>query len=261
MDKKELRITCCLGGLITAAVLVVLLNVLPFPDSWARLIKCLIDRDIAGTAPQTNFFGVQLYMWLFFGWGIGELVARHIISRSEYAELSLRLLPEDALPGSSSKVLQVSDMVEVHRVVNNYGTGGPLCRMIKMTANQFQSTGSVAICNEVLNSICDLRANEVACSYNLVRYIAWLLPSLGFIGTVWGILNALNSVAAGNFNDPAVLGAMIANLSVAFYTTLLALLMCCCLMFLMHLIQGREEQATNAFAEYCMQNLINRLVA
>lgn len=261
MDNKELRLICCGAGVLSAAVLVVLLNVLPLPDSWARLLKCLVDRDLTGSTAQINFLSVQLFMWLFFGWGMGELLTRWFVSRRDTAELELHLLPEDEEDGTGSAVLQVRDMAEVHRVVKSCGTGGPLCRMITMTANQFQSTGSVGICNEVLNSICDLRANEVTASYNIVRYIAWLLPSLGFIGTVVGILNALHGAASGNFSDPAVLSAMISDLSVAFYTTLLSLIMCCVLMFLMHIIQGREEEATNAFAEYCMRNFINRLVA
>ena len=93
----------------------------------------------------------------------------------------------------------------------------------------------------------------------MVRYLSWLLPTLGFIGTVYGI--AITLAVAGNANpeDPALLGNLTRSLAVAFNTTLLALLQSAFIVFLMHLTQGREEQALNTSGQYCLNNLINRL--
>ena len=63
-------------------------------------------------------------------------------------------------------------------------------------------------------------------------------------------------------NDPtteAFLGEVTAKLAVAFYTTLVALVMSSVLVFLMHIIQGREEMLLVRISQYCLNNFINRL--
>lgn len=116
-------------------------------------------------------------------------------------------------------------------------------------------------------STLELYQHETELRYNLLRYLVWLIPTLGFIGTVVGIAFALESVPThfeGGALDlgsagPAMMRDLTARLGVAFYTTLLALLQSALLMFAMHLIQGREEGALNRVGEYCLDNLINRL--
>ncbi len=93
----------------------------------------------------------------------------------------------------------------------------------------------------------------------MLRYIMWLLPTLGFIGTVQGISNALAFAGAAELNDPSLLSNVTVRLALAFNTTLLALVMAGILVFAMHIIQGREERALNMAGQYCLDNLINRL--
>ena len=62
-----------------------------------------------------------------------------------------------------------------------------------------------------------------------------------------------------NFSDPKFLSTLTDNLGTAFYTTLLALLQAAVLVFLMHVIQAREEKSLNDAGQYCLDNLINRL--
>jgi biopolymer transport protein ExbB/TolQ len=93
-----------------------------------------------------------------------------------------------------------------------------------------------------------------------VRYITWLIPSLGFIGTVIGIMLALNYAGdRANVQSPDMLYQVTERLGVAFSTTLLALVMASILVFLQNIIQGREETALNRAGQYCLDNLINRL--
>ena len=49
------------------------------------------------------------------------------------------------------------------------------------------------------------------------------------------------------------------DLGVAFYTTLLALLQSAVLMFVMHIMQERQEGALNRIGQYCLRNFDNRL--
>ena len=121
----------------------------------------------------------------------------------------------------------------------------------------------------MFNSTLELYQHEIDLRYNLLRYLVWLIPTLGFIGTVVGISLALNSIGT-TFAEwrpqvdltelgPKLMAALTPKLGVAFYTTLLALLQTAVLMFAMHVVQGREERALNAIGQYCLDNLVNRL--
>ena len=126
---------------------------------------------------------------------------------------------------------------------------------------QFQASKSAAQANSVLDSSLDLFLHEIDLKYNLLRYIMWVIPTVGFIGTVRGIALGLSSAAAeskaGNSDD--LLFVVSSDLSVAFYTTMLALIMSGVLVLLMHVCQGREESALNRNGQYCIDHLINKL--
>ena len=106
--------------------------------------------------------------------------------------------------------------------------------------------------------MCDFRI--VVTKTSSQRSAVMELPTLGFIGTIMGIADAL-AYAAGidNPQDPTLLKEITKRLGVAFYTTLLALLQSAVLVFALHIAQGKEEMALNRSGQYCLDNLINRL--
>ena len=107
----------------------------------------------------------------------------------------------------------------------------------------------------VLNSALELIAHRVDLRYALVRYIVWVIPTIGFIGTVIGI-----AMAMAQINPEQVdLKALTSSLGVAFYTTLVALVQSAFLVLLMNLVQAREERSVNEAGHYTLRNLINRL--
>jgi biopolymer transport protein ExbB/TolQ len=96
--------------------------------------------------------------------------------------------------------------------------------------------------------------------YNMIRYITWLIPSLGFIGTVIGIMLALNYAGdRANVESPEMLYQVTERLGVVFSTTLVALVMAAIQVFLQNHNQGKEENTLNRSGQYCLDNLINRL--
>ena len=111
-----------------------------------------------------------------------------------------------------------------------------------------------------MTSRVELFLHELELRYNIIRYITWLIPSLGFIGTVIGIMLALNYAGDRvNVESPEMLYEVTQRLGVAFSTTLLALIMASILVFLQNLIQSREENTLNRAGQHCLDNLINRL--
>ena len=102
----------------------------------------------------------------------------------------------------------------------------------------------------------ELIAHRVELRYGLVRFIAWLVPTVGFIGTVYGLGASLYEAGASaeiNVQETA------RALGVGFDCTMVALMQSAVLVFMMHIAQEKEELSVNLSGTYCLRNLINRL--
>jgi len=243
------RILTLMVSLLAAVLLIaVLARTLP-PTAAAIMLD--IKR---GSWP----FTVQNAIWLAFFAGLGELSIRWRWGRLEEGQLHRGYLPveEEAVlrPGD--------DMTPIYQRVRDskYRTRCFVPRLIERCVLNFNLTHSVDQANALLNSSLELFLHELDLRYNIVRYITWLIPSLGFIGTVVGIMLALNYAGdRANVQSPEMLYEVTQRLGVAFSTTLLALVMAAILVFLQNVIQGREENTLNRAGQYCLDNLINRL--
>jgi biopolymer transport protein ExbB/TolQ len=213
--------------------------------------RLLIDRQF-GTYPLT----VQNVMWIVYGIGIAELWVRHKVSTREMSVLKRQFLPED-----HETLLRAEDLGKYYQLVSKDPKTQEnfLNRLISRIILQFQSSRSVDQSNSLLNSSLELYHHEIDLRYNMLRYIVWVIPTLGFLGTVIGIANALEGIAEMRPDDENLLRILTTKLGTAFFTTLLALAMSGIMVFFMHIIQGREERALNLSGQYCLDNLINRL--
>jgi len=199
---------------------------------------------------------VQNVMWLVFFLGLGELIVRFVDGGREVGQVRRGYLPED-----ERTILRSEDLAPIYNRVRHASGANVrfLPRLIQRVLLQFQLTRSVEQANALLNSSLELYLHEIDLRYNILRYVMWLIPSLGFIGTVIGIALARNIAGQVDSQDPQLLSIPADQLGVAFYTTLLALLQAAVLVALMHIAQGREERALNDAGQYCLDNLINRL--
>lgn len=224
--------------------------------------RVLFNKD-GKTSP---FLSVQNAMWIIFFLGLGELFCRWRSASLELKQLTKKILPED-----DSTLLRQQDLGPYYKALNEGQESRKyyLQRLLKRVILQFQTSRSIDQANNLMNSSLELYQHEVELNYNLLRYIVWIIPTLGFIGTVVGIALALNTASEFPGLDPtdpnssaAVrtwINAMTIDLGVAFYTTLVALILSAILVFLLHILQEREERALNAIGQYCMDNLITRL--
>ena len=253
-----------LAGMMWIGVLTAVLWERPQDDEWAALLLGLHSDN----PPYP--FTIQNVMWVIFFLGFGELVARHRAGGAEGAQLARGLLPED-----DRVVLQRNELGPFYERIRESDPEGAywLQRLLTSVVLQFQSNGSTDQVNAVFNSLVDLFQHEIELRYNLLRYLVWLIPTLGFIGTVLGIALALAEAgdafaaaaaatsggAPGRAPSSEMMKNVTGELGVAFYTTLLALLQSAVLMATLHVVQGREEGALNRVAQYCLRNLVNRL--
>lgn len=248
---RQTKYQAIIIAMVAALLVILLCNVLPIGE---RLARFLVDKD--EKTGDVNIWAAQNFMWLAFFWGLAELWFRARISSRMAKELSCHFLPE-----SPEIVLTKDQLPDIHRKVVEKRGDGILAKLVCLLTSQFQITSSVSMVHDILTAEVELRQNEIDLNYNSIRYITWLIPTLGFIGTVWGILQALGTASQMDPSSPELLPAVIGSLSVAFWTTLLALIMACVLMFIQHRVQNREESLLNECAQYCLNNLINRLYA
>ena len=90
----------------------------------------------------------------------------------------------------------------------------------------------------------------------MVRYIAWAIPSIGFIGTVRGIGQALGQAHKAVEGD---IFGVTQSLGVAFNSTLIALLISIVLMFLLYQLQLLQERYVLDTEGYCEEKLTRQL--
>lgn len=250
----DLRIAMALICLLIAVLLLAAASFFVDPQSTVAVV--LFDRQsIAFPYPLT----VQNVCHLLFAVGIGDAIVRLHSARDARQQLDKGLLAE-------GPALSIAALSRMHKEVREDGAGNDrhLHRLVHRIVLQYQATGSVAEAQSVLDSSIEYFQHEVALRYTMLRYLIWLLPTLGFIGTLVGISIALaNAGRLPNLEDPEALQAWInaltTNLGVAFYTTLVALTLSAVLVFLTNLATSREERALNDTGQYCLDNLINRL--
>jgi len=183
-------------------------------------------------------------------WGSGFTPAR------ERAELFKKYLPE-----APDVILTAKDLVPIYRRVHEAANGLFLTRLIERITLQFQISKSVDRANTMLSASLDLFMHEIDLRYNLLRFTVWLIPCLGFLGTVIGVVAGLNLAAVQYTQNKGQIDLALVTdaLGVAFYTTWLGLLMSAALVFLMHIAQEIEEGAVNKSGQYCLDHLINKL--
>lgn len=234
----------------------------PNPDDPLNLATVLFNKD----GHSSPFVSVQNLMWIIFFVGLGELYCRLSASNSEHAQIAKNFLPED-----EETLLRQEDLGPYFKKIRNDSGANKfyLQRLLKRVILQFQTSRSIDQANNLMNSSLELYQHEVDLKYNILKYIVWIIPTLGFIGTVIGIALALGT--AGEFpgmdpTDPASseavrvwIKALTVDLGVSFYTTLVALILSAILVFLLHIIQEMEERALNRVGQYCMDHLITRL--
>ena len=237
------------AGFLTMGIAAVLVMSLTLPE--------LLDRVLLDKGGTMYPYSVQNVMWLIFFVGLGELLMRFLEARVERKELGHQYLPED-----DTTVLIKQALPKIYKRVSITKDSDKrfLPHLIKRIITVFQTTNSVENASAVLNSSIELRSQDIDLNYSMIRYIMWVIPTFGFIGTVIGIALALNYAGEpGKAQDPELLTELTLRLAVAFNTTLLALVMSAILVLIMHVVQSFEERMVTRCGHYCLDNLVNRL--
>ena len=131
-----------------------------------------------------------------------------------------------------------------------------LPRAVLNALRRFSTTRNIQDVSSSTHTIFESEAERLESELSMIRYISWAIPSIGFIGTVRGIGDALAQA------DKAVQGdiaGVTQSLGVAFNSTFIALLISIFLMFLVHQLQLMQERLVFDSENYTNDKLIRHM--
>ena len=157
----------------------------------------------------------------------------------------VRILPED----SREYARQLQAMPDVQRLLL-------LPRALLAALERFGATRNIQDVSTTTHTIVTSEAERLESELSMIRYIAWAIPSIGFIGTVRGIGAALGLAHQAVEGD---ISGVTQSLGTAFNSTFIALLISIFLMFLVHQLQLLQERLAFESESYVDQHLIRHM--
>jgi biopolymer transport protein ExbB/TolQ len=133
-----------------------------------------------------------------------------------------------------------------------------LPRTLLSALQRFATTGSIQAVSDTIKESCEIEADRLDSELSMVRYIAWAIPSIGFIGTVRGIGEALGQAYKAVEGD---ISGVTVSLGVAFNSTFVALVLSIVIMFCLHQLQLSQERLVLDCQRYSDKRLLRHLVS
>ncbi len=198
---------------------------------------------------QEACFILMLWALAIMGYKAASILSERRLLETDLVPVAegMRILPEDtrefarqvqALPEDRQRML--------------------LPRALLNALRRFSSTRNIQDVSSSTHTVFESEAERLESELSMIRYISWAIPSIGFIGTVRGIGEALAQA------DKAVQGdiaGVTQSLGVAFNSTFIALLISIFLMFLVHQLQLLQERLVFDSETYLDVNLIRHMKA
>lgn len=140
-----------------------------------------------------------------------------------------------------------------------------LFNRIERALLNLKNVGNLSDVSEMLRAQAENDESHMDSSYGLLSGIIWVIPILGFIGTVVGLSGAIGGFGAVLNTDASVsslrdgLAPVTSNLGIAFDTTFVALVLAMIIQMMMTFLRKQEELFLDACRDYAHVNIISRL--
>ena len=167
-----------------------------------------------------------------------------------------RFLDEDFLGISKLQILNdevLSDLKQRLEEASRQLSDPQLLYCIDLALDRLRLNGDLEEAGNAALDACSLHLEMLSSKLSFNRYIIYAIPSIGFVGTVRGIGEALGKAVEAMEGD--ITGVAL-SLGLAFNSTLVALLLSLVLMFLSSYLQGREERLVARYRHYISSQLI-----
>jgi biopolymer transport protein ExbB/TolQ len=190
-----------------------------------------------------------LMLWAF---SILGFKGKTTYSQQKLLEQDLLRLPEDLPIGAEDTRDLASRLRSLPATAQEY----LLPRALLTAIERFGATRNVQDVSTAARDICESEGERMESELSIIRYIAWAIPSVGFIGTVRGIGDALGQAHRAVEGD---ITGVTSNLGVAFNSTFIALVISIVLMFFIHQLKLMQERLVLDSERYIDHWFIRRL--
>jgi biopolymer transport protein ExbB/TolQ len=131
-----------------------------------------------------------------------------------------------------------------------------LPRALMTALHRFGATRNIQDVSIAARNICEVERDRLDSELGMVRFVAWAIPAIGFIGTVRGIGQSLQQAHRAVEGD---VSGVVAGLGVSFNATLVALSLSILVMLVLHSIQLRQERLGLDVEEYVDSHVVQNL--
>ena len=240
-----------------------------------------------GSSMETFFFALGgklpngFIQIVAFGGFFTALFSLQAISKRidfEEAAYNAKLLPE-----SEQYVLYPEDVARIKLdTIEAERHFGPrmLTDLIKQTATKFRSNNSPADALEITKTVSALQYKALEKEFWLVGICQTLIPTFGFLGTVWGLASAILSLGSikpvGMAANATTTGAavppsgqvalsasdietLVDHMGMAFFATMLAIALSLVVVILSKKLEARVEEFHLKMQGYVVEHLVNRI--
>ena len=241
-------------GLAASALLVHLIYVLYIdPTAGEALRIAAASGAVPERTPAIILKDLEQELCIILGlWCVWLLAFRYRLFQDESYLLELDFLGLDELSACDQAAL---DGIETK--LAGAAAAQPsalLIRCLRLALDRIRLGGTFQEANEAAAEASELHLEILYSRLSIAKYILWAIPSIGFLGTVRGIGEALGKAGEAMTGD---LSGMASSLGIAFNSTFVALFVSLVLMLISNALQGREER----LAADCKQFVSSRLIA
>lgn len=241
----------------TVGVHLVYLSVIRPRAEQAILAAAEQGRAVARTLPVVlKDYEQEICLILMF-WGIYLILDKcYDIVKHRYL-FNLKLIDGDGDNGERSTLQEMeSALRDLEGLSDREMRDTPLVRTLRTAARRYIATQDAQNTSDAIVTGVEALAARIESGNSMIRYLIWAIPSIGFIGTVRGIGQALSQADQALAGD---ISGMTNSLGIAFNSTLVALIISIFLMFLLHELQRLQDKLIVDTQAYCEEFLLSRI--
>ena len=231
---------------------------------WPRAEQALFEAQQAGRSVSRTLpvvlkdYEQEICLILMF-WGIYLILEKcYAIVKHRYL-FNIRLIGDEQENGaeehSTLREMQ-SALRDLENLTDAETRDTPLVKTLRTAARRYIATRDAQNTSDAIVTGVEALAARIESGNSMIRYLIWAIPSIGFIGTVRGIGQALSQADQALAGD---MSGMTNSLGIAFNSTLVALIISIFLMFLLHELQRLQDKLIVDTQAYCEEFLLSRI--
>lgn len=246
MAKPTLQST--VGRFVDGSVSLAILLIIAFYGlmSWEGMNGSIIHK-------YTTEHGTEYVIVAMLAWGFADLALRCLGFRTELRALKQNWLPPRQGPEPATQATTFYSQV---RELPAWMLATRLGKRLQLALTYVHEKQSAEGFDDHLRDISERDAAQTHANYGVPRFVVWITPVLGFLGTVVHFGTALGSLSPDDLakNLPIV----VAGMGTAFDTTTMALASSIAIMLGMFFVERMEVGIVHDIDDWIEKNLSNR---